>query len=243
MPRDLPDWGAQSSQVTVHEVTDLGELAVRLGSIVTHDRRGDVLHLDSFEAGLGKWAANSNGTGGAADLSIVSARNGLFAARLVAGLNGDRNAFIERYLPYPVLSGFGVEFSFSPQANVGNIQLDLELFDGVNVTSYIIRWDDVNNRLQYADDGGSFVTFATGIDLAGITTLFHTMKVVIDATTGVYNRVILDDVQYSLAGVAGQVAANARLPRLFVEIMNTGPGGTNPTLYVDDVIVTQNENV
>ena len=243
MPRDLPDWGAQSSQATVHEVTDLGELAARLESIDTFDRRGDVLWLDGFENGLGKWAANSNGAGGAADLSIVQARNGLYSARLLAGSDGDRNAFIERYAPYPVLSGFGVEFSFTQEASVDNVQLDIELFDGATVTSYIVRWDDVNNVLQYADDEGSFVTIASGVDLAIFTTLFHTVKLVVDAPNGVYNRLIVDDQQYSLAGIAAQSAVDLTLPRLFIGIMNTGLVGLNPTVYVDDVILTQNENV
>jgi len=50
-----PDWGVTAGARTVYQMTDLGELAVRLGSIVTHDRRGDVIFLEDFEEGMGRW--------------------------------------------------------------------------------------------------------------------------------------------------------------------------------------------
>ena len=68
MAGETPDYGRLSAQATVFPVTDLGELAARLGSIVSHDRRGDVIWLDGFEDGLDKWQPTTSGSGAAVDL-------------------------------------------------------------------------------------------------------------------------------------------------------------------------------
>ena len=60
MGHGYPDYGTQGPVSTVHSIQDLGELAVRLGSIVTFDRRGNVLWLDGFDSGIGAWSKGGN---------------------------------------------------------------------------------------------------------------------------------------------------------------------------------------
>jgi len=243
MPRDLPDWGAQSSQATVHEVTDLGELAVRLGSIVTHDRRGDVIWFDGFEDGLLKWTTATFGTGAAVDLSVVRARNGLFAARLVAGSDGGQAARLDKTIPFPVVSPMGAEFSFMLQQNIDNLQFVFDLFDGVDVTQYLITWSDVNNNLLYQDSAGDNQVLASTIDLSQVVSLFHTIKLVVDMESSEYGRLILDQTSYSLSDIAGFVSADVTSPAVRIRINLIGRADSNDIIRVDDVILTQNENV
>ncbi|KKK96081.1 hypothetical protein LCGC14_2666380 [marine sediment metagenome] len=243
MTRDLPDWGAQSSQATVHEVTDLGELAVRLGSIVTHDRRGDVIWFDGFEDGLVKWATATFGTGAAVDLSLTKARNGLFAARLVAGSDGGLSARIDKTIPFPVLSPMGAEFSFQLQQNIDNLEFIFDLFDGVDVTQYLITWSDVANNLLYQDSAGVDQVFASDVSLSITDTLFHTMKLVVDMENKVYARLIIDNTTYLLTDIAALAIADVTTPAVRVRMNLIGRAGDNDLIYVDDVILTQNENV
>ncbi|GAH83946.1 unnamed protein product, partial [marine sediment metagenome] len=49
MPRGQPDFGMYASASTIGSVSDLAELAVRLGSINIFDRRGKVIDFDDFE--------------------------------------------------------------------------------------------------------------------------------------------------------------------------------------------------
>ena len=50
MPGETPDYGRLSSQATIFPTTDLGELAARLGSPITHDRAGDASNAARHEA-------------------------------------------------------------------------------------------------------------------------------------------------------------------------------------------------
>jgi len=63
MAHGTPDWGVTASKKTIYSLHDMGELAVRLGSIVSFDRRGDVIFSDSFQNGLGKVYASGVGAG------------------------------------------------------------------------------------------------------------------------------------------------------------------------------------
>ena len=58
MTHGVQDFGASSGQNSTYGLTDLGELAVRLGSPVSFDRRGDVVMMETFEDGLDAWVTD-----------------------------------------------------------------------------------------------------------------------------------------------------------------------------------------
>lgn len=243
MPRDLPDWGALSAQSTVHEVTDLGELAVRLGSIVSFDRRGDVVWLDDFESSLNKWFTSSSGAGGGVSASLTYARNGQTSALLTAGSDAAAIATMEHSLPFPHLSRFGFEASESHPLDTDIIDYFIDLFDGSTKTEFVIRQRIVINDVQYQDENGVFVTFTTTPTILASFTFFNASKIVVDFTSKEYVRLILNNVEYDLSGIAAKESASVSRAQLIVRIRNIGREGNNDKVYVDDVIVTQNEPV
>ena len=241
MPRDLPDWLALSAQVTVGEVTDLGELAVRLGSPVVFDRTGDVVMFDDFEAGLGRWVSSTTGTGGVVDLSRVRARSGLFSARLVGGSTAARTAEIRRDLAVQALQALGFEFSFHIPTDISSVRWVIIAYDGTNRTEYTIAYHDTNTRLNYLNGSGSLVEFASSVDLQIFQGLFHVGKVVVDSANGRYSRFTLNATTYSLDGIAAQVSADTSNPYLSVRALILSRAAQNDVCYVDWPIVTQNE--
>jgi hypothetical protein len=241
MAGETPDYGALSSQATVFPVTDLGELAARLGSPITHDRRGDVVWWDDFECGLTKWGSALSGTGAAAALSTARARNGRSSALLTAGSDAGASALIAHNQTIPRLSRLGFEFSFSLGGAIASLSWELLLFDGTTTLSAIITWGDAANALTYRNSGGGGTVFATGVDLLAEATMFHTGKVVVDRAAGQYVRFVLDSTEYDLSGIAALTGASVVAPRLTVDVALLGNAGSNNTVYVDDVILTQNE--
>lgn len=241
MSGETPDWGALSVQSTVFPVTDLGEAVARLGSLNTFDRRGDMLWGDGFECSLNKWIIVTAGTGAAVALSTDRARNGRYSALLTAGSDGTRIASITRRAPFPVAGPFGLELSFNLPGTIETFNLQFQMFDGTNVVSGAVRWVDADDELQYTDSAGAWVTFRTGVDLLTSTKLFHTIKLVVDLSAQEYLRIILDDVDFSLAGIAAHVAASGTLPVLDAIVTLIGRAGQNDEVYVDDAIITQNE--
>lgn len=241
MAHGTPDWGVTAGRTTVYQLTDMGELAARLGSIVTFDRRGDVIWLDDFESGRRGWSAILSGAGAAADISLVAARSGAASCRLVSGTDAGKSATIAHRDRLPVSAGLGMEASFALGDHIGNLTFVYQAYDGVNVTDWRVKWSDTDRKLAYRDADLNYVTLATGVDIFVNATLFNTVKMALDAASGEYARIIFNSATYALPGVAARVTADATEPQIRVEVGLGGVEGFNNKVYLDDVILTQNE--
>lgn len=241
MAHGTPDWAVTSGARTVFQLTDLAEHAVRLGSIDSYERAGDVLALEDFENGLGGVEALYFAEDARVELTTAVRRSGLFGVRMVGAADGLSASSITKAVPFAGRSNFGVEVSFYLGGGIGYLYWILSLLDGANESAYQVRWDDLNERLEYYNEIYGWTAFATGVDLAEGAALFHTAKLVLASEETEYLRFRLDDTTYSLAGVAAAQVANPALPLLAASVWLYGRAGANNSVVVDDLIITQNE--
>ncbi|MDP2107143.1 MAG: hypothetical protein Q8J76_14195, partial [Desulfobulbaceae bacterium] len=102
-------------------------------------------------------------------------------------------------------------------------------------------FDRTNGGIYYFNSLGGWTLIDTLPPWATATYLFHVAKLDVDLDTLEYVSLIIDGAGYSLAGISGRSAASASQPYFVFAVNVYGPGGTNPVLYVDDMIITQNE--
>lgn len=241
MVHTLPDYTTKYKMVTLFGQIDMGEVAARLGSPVTFDRRGQIVMIDDFEAASLKWTTSSWGTGNDISLATNAARNGDQSCRLTGGSDGLKYALIYRYLPLPVDSQIGFEISFCLDTNLDYFAVIPVFFDGTNKHSPQIRFDRADAILYVFDHNGVGQTIASGVNLQDTVILFHTLKFVVDRSTGYYVRCILNDTEYDISSYQYQVAADASDPYISMQLWNMPETGENGVLYLDDFILTQNE--
>lgn len=224
----------------VYTSTDIAELAARLGSIVTFDRRGNVIWFDDFESGIAKWTQDIVHVGGSIEWSADRARNGAYSAKLVTAPAPDSQVGIIVQMAYPVLSRLGYEFSFNVDQYTQEIAFDTSLYDGTWRHRSTIEWREADKKFYFYDDTG-YHALEPAVDILQGLLLFHTVKMVIDYNAEKYVRLVFDNITYDLSGKAYAKSASAFGPELDVAtyIMCRDTGAT--TAYTDDVIVTQNE--
>lgn len=242
MPHGTPDWWGTEPTETIYPLQDVGELAARLGSIDTFDRRGNVIWLSGFESGLGGFVPSTSGTGAAVVVSTTTARTGPYSCKLTAGSDVLELAAIQRFVSYPVLSRFGGEFAFTWDTGIDRLRNEMLVYDGSNLTTFSIRLDETNSKIYYLNSGGGWTEFAALPAWGTEADLFHVGKLVVDLDLGEYVRFILDDTEHDLSGNSGKAEVDATYPHINFSARLTGPGGTNPSIYIDDMIVTQNES-
>ncbi|GAH57763.1 unnamed protein product, partial [marine sediment metagenome] len=124
-----PDWGMQVKS-TVYTLDELSELAVRLGSEVFFDRRGDVLLIDNFENGRTMSFWEKDGAGSEVVITADHARSGGYSTKLVGGSTDDLYADISYRLTYPVVSKFGFETHFSIPTQFDRIEFTVWYYTG-----------------------------------------------------------------------------------------------------------------
>lgn len=237
------DWGVTAGRATVYQLTDLAELAVRLGAIGSLDRRGDVIMVDDMEQGVARrWDISTSGSGSAVSWDSSRSRSGAYSAHLVAGDAAASAAKITHYSPYSALSAFGLECAISRAVIMSWVGLHLDLYDGANVTHFDLRWELSGSTLKYMDAAMAWQTLGT-VPLSTERTLFHVFKLVGDAAKGEYARAIVNNQVFPMAGIAARVAASAILPVVFLQVELRGDSGSESQVWVDDAILTQNEPV
>ena len=241
MPRDLPDWGALSAQQTIHEISDLGELAARLGSVVTFDRRGDVMWIDEFECGFAKWSTVAGGTGASIAESDDRARNGGTSIKFTSRSDGAGTVEMNHSEPFPALSRLGLEVSISMASVIDSLEVSFTLFDGDKQTQFSVWWEEATEKLWYPDVDGNTVTLETGIKLLRSASIFHTFKLVLNGNDNTYERIIVDAHEYRIDGIAGYAIGASNSVYVRARVRLWGRSGENDVLYADDVIITQNE--
>lgn len=241
MPHGTPDWAEMAPRKTVYGGIALDELAARLGSIVTFDRRGDVVDLDDFSNGANSWKLSSYGLLSGSEWSSERSHSGGFSIKLTGGSDDLELARANKKLALPPLSRVGVELSFAIDSNTDHISILLYFYTSTRAMVAEIKIDIANNKVTYRDSEGNEQDLVTSIGLLCNSYLFHRFKLVVDYISEVYIRLVIDNVQYSMEGLAFEAVASDILKYLDLIIDNYPRTGENDVVYIDSVIITQNE--
>lgn len=242
MAHGHPDYGGAAPLATVYTLQDMAELAARLGSIVTFDRRGNVIFLENFEGGLAKWVTNLS-AGGSIAISSERARHGSFSCKLTT--DGDNFDYCQIQCPieYPIESKLGLEVCWnrSDSGNLGFIEIYFDLYDGTNMWYSLVRWEKATGIWTYRDEDGNFTPLSPTVDYLEDELPFHHTKLVVDFVNKEYVRLIADNTIYDMAGLGLKYLVTNAAPMLQPRVKTYSNGGGAAVNYIDSMIITQNE--
>jgi hypothetical protein len=240
MGQDFPDWGGQYNNQDFYPLFDLAELAVRLGSSVTFDRRGSVIWFDTFEYGLGAWGAPLCLGGG--ELSLTAERVELppFAANLTtgAGAGSGCNLYREEHTPRSPTLGMSAGILYS--GNIGEFYLEIGHFQAGSVYTYRLIIDVTNNNVDILTDGG-VVTIDSGSVNAYFTGIFGRYKFVIDLDNHRYVRAQYFGTELDLSDYSPSQSSTFKNDHLKLLIQATTDSGVEGYITIDNVILTAQE--
>ncbi len=241
MARGQPDFGAYAAKVNVGSLADMAELAARLGSIVTLDRRGDVILLDDFEDPVLKW---TTGEGTGADIERLYpgvAYMGSQCLYMETIATTDAFALVERRIQVTPDQSYGLEARLQRVGDAAYYDIAIWIYDGTHYRRAELRYDKVNKELLILDSTGAFKAIATGINLPHTYFEFWPAKLVIDSETMKYVRGIFAGVEYDLSDEAMREDDSVVLPSISIILRVTTPADAAVGVYFDNVVVTQNE--
>ncbi len=219
-----------------------GELAARLGSAMHYEKRGAVLYMDNFKSRTVKWETGGTGAGHSEARSIATARSGNYSFKITTDPSAYIEAWMKRYLPTPPEKRIGLEYSFVLGPNTYIIDSKCVLFTKTYEYRPRIRYYPETERLVLYDENDALQEIATGLVLEERDDLFHTWKFVFDFDTGKYVRAYLDDTEYDISAYSFRKIAGAYTPHTMQQIfLFSDASGDAAYMYIDDVILTQNE--
>lgn len=242
MGHGQPDWGGSAPLATVYSIQDLAELAARLNSIVTFDRRGNVIFLEDFEGSLSKCYHGTGGIGGSIAVNSERSRHGSFSCKMITGNAIDDYAYVGALVAYPVLSKMGIEICWTlpGTSNIKAIDLSLDLFDGTKDWYAFVQWVASSHTWQY-HDGDGWISLSPTVNYYEGDTQFNHTKLVADFVNKEYVRLIANNQVYDLGGIALPSTPSADNPYLAGEVDTYTRVNAVCTVHLDSVIITQNE--
>jgi len=241
MAHGHPDWGAGQTAEVVHRVTDLGEMAVRLGAVNRFDRAGSVIEQISYQSGRVRFWGLGGGLGGGIALSAGQARSGGYSCEVTAPMDETLYAFLSD--EFGVRHGGRIGFEISLLVHEGFTKCEGRL--RVRTRDAIRHWQwrfDAVTGIWYVQTGAvTFVSVSTTADLMDYQDQWHTIKMVVDPDTGKYHRLLVDANDIDVTAYSGYAPGVGGNPYIRAWFYFWGSDTDNEYCYVDDVIITENE--
>jgi len=226
---------------TIFGNIDTGEMAARLGSIDTFERRGNVVLMETFEGPALQWIEDLNGDGAAANLSISQVRAGGQSCKLTAGEGVNGMAHIYRIIGALVTGRLGVETTFTLNADTKEIRYGVDWYDGTHVYNSLVMYDLLNKRFEYKNADGDATPFLSDIELLSGDDRWHVMKFVVDTATNKFVRFMADNISKDMTGMPIYIDDSDTLASIDTGISHISNHASVKSIYIDNFIVTQNE--
>lgn len=193
----LPDWTTSYRMVKVFASLDNNELAARLGSIDTFDRRGNVYWFEDFEGSSLSWKTTTHIDGGTIALVNTYPHRGSQCCKITTVATAERWGRIVKYFAYPLSDRIGFEVWFSTEALKGEIEGFFEIDNGTNVYTcmWLINIEDKTVKIWTTTGWETIATLAEAFTRDY--SMYNVIKVVVDMSTRKYVRLLLNNVQYN----------------------------------------------
>jgi len=241
MVHTLPDYTTKYKTSTISALADDGELAVRLGSMDIFDRRGNILWMDDFEGTYSRWQTQTAGTGAAYILDNNKSVNDSQSMKITLPIDDPNYASINRLLQAFKFKRFGFEFTFIHNDDIQYMTATVNNYDTNEMYNSQVRYKMATKTLEVSTGSAEWHTVASDLKILSNDELFHTLKIVYDVNIGEYVRLILYDLEYDISGlpIHHVVTPGYKYTKLAISYINNI--ATNTDVWIDRVIVTQNE--
>jgi len=224
---------------------DLNELAVRLGSIVNFDRRGNVIFANGFEQSIGAFRPTLVGVGSEIIQTADYVKNGAYSLRCTVDASFGGTVNLARMQAIPENKRIGIELSFTWNPNIRIYDWSLWYYDGevlYNPSVYMVPNSITNPMTLLLETPEGDIPLIPITNLKESVYFFHTLKLVADLDTKKYVRIILDDITYDISEYDIWKEDQPDEPhRLYGTFQINGSTAGVESCCIDDFILTDNE--
>lgn len=244
MAHGQPDFGMYAAKTIVGSLADMAELAIRLGSIVNYDRRGDVIFLEDYDTPISKFD-DISAAGGAVALDSEIVLSGSQALKFTTGAIAAQDATARHIVPVFGGGRHGLKTSislFELTDYVSYYRIWGAIEDGAFQHFFGVRINPNAHTIEYNDETNNWVPFETALYLdTDYLLCFHNIKFVVDLSTGYYVRLMINDVEWDMSAYRYWRDPLLTIATLLVSFMIYN--GTNDVLtcWQDNFIYTINE--
>ena len=228
------DFGQGQEAQIVHQVSDLGELASRLGSPNKFHRGGYVIFQTDFENGLNNCDFSSGWPGATYWLTDAETYSGGVACFL-------QDMGIDIYTRPIELTKLGFEIAWIPIDEVDSVEIVIYHDDAVVVRKYRIIISLADEAVKVTDDLGANIEISDYDFNDPYIVMWQISKLVVDLENEVFDTFYYNDQQFDISAYEPQEFATSGDKRLRCTF-STNPNAMEVSeVIIDNIIITINE--
>lgn len=241
MPVGRPDWYNAQKSSNLVTLSDMGELAVRLGSFINYYRDGKVVFYDTFTKLESSWNDAGIGVAGAAVIS-----NSYYVTDGASVYNtintGISNYwYLSKQVPSWNKDVVSFETALLASGLPDNIGLYITYYGTLTAYLFGIKYYPATGNLYYIDATGSTVLFTTGPSGILPDNYFLPFKLSGDNESGYYKSLRIGAYEYDMSALLGQAATPNPTGSTTLTFRIAGNASGNINVHIDRVILTEDE--
>jgi len=218
----------------------IGELAARLGSPISWDRRGQVVRMQTFADGMGGAYGVSSGTQSSVGLDPSLFLTGGYSCKLKTGIDAFRRATVGIYGDYAPADTVGFEFVFSMASQPDDIYLLADVWDGSHHHQVYARIHHASHTVQIQNSTPAYED-AYNFTLPALPHLFGSVKFVVNLSTRKWVRLLVRGHEEDISAVSLYSTGDAMHPYFSYQIQAEESAAVSHVIYLDRMIITTNE--
>ncbi len=241
MTRGRADWAERSQISKLGGVVDLGEHAARVGGLQSQDRRGKTFFRENFTSGLTNYVMAGGGAGSSIRLTNNHSLTEGISVEMITGTDGAQDAELTRYLWLPYLSKLGIEIFFMVSSLAGYLDFSIYFNATANGIDVKVRIDFDNNKIQVFDENSAWVDVLSGAIYKPRALTWANIKLVVDPVNLLYSNLIYKGIETDISSIIPDSGGLPDQEWLNYDILYSANAAANYTVWVDSIILTQNE--
>lgn len=238
--RDLPDHTQQIVLRYEGGFIGLEELAVRVGSIVPWDFKGNIFLAEGFESEDTEVDSHAETAASTAARSSAHKYQGDWSFKLETGDVADEYTYLGLNLVQPTGSKIAVQSMLGFDSGVKEIIYTLDAWDGTNYYHAAIKYNRNDQKLYYLDSSSTYQEFASSVRLGKAAFMWVPFRLGFDPTTGYYTKAYVAGVEYDLSGYAMNSGSTVGNSLIVVGVANYALAGLGCTIHVDNIVGAAN---
>ena len=241
MAHGTEDYANVRPKITTYTLTDMAELAERLGAVPSIDRLGDTIFIDNFEDGLCKWNVTTTGTGATVTESGKWSQHGGFSVKIHLPADATAQAVMQRSCPFPVSSMIGLEFNATSDEHLTNFIGMIDFYTSQFLIRFAMKFDVPNGNVYLLNPLGNWQLVSTGIYIDYASGIFHRGKFVADLPNLIFRKYATSTLAVDLRSYSPFITSDLTKAHMSISFYLYGNAAGEIDIYFDSVIVTQNE--
>ncbi|MBA7716845.1 hypothetical protein ES703_125927 [subsurface metagenome] len=238
--QDLPDYTRKMIIEYTGGFMGLEELAVRLGSIVPWDMRGNVVFMEDFETEETEWDKTEVKAGDSVTRQTRRKWSGNWAMKMVTSDVNNAETRLYRDIAHPGDTKVAIFSRIAFDRDLRDLRFGFLEHKGVPLNRFFLRYQLQTTELSIHIEPDIWEVIDDSLNFEPTTYIWLPICLTVNLETSKYDKLRMGSHEYDISAYGPDIGVINRTPLLRPYVYNHEIDDVGATIYVDDIVLVKN---